>query len=126
MKKYSITYQKTRIMVPYPRPIRLGVCSSCKRDKAKHEIKVTQMHHTIYEFLTKTVKKNPLLALKNAIEFCFPCHGIADGFRAILDKTSLDRMMMVVKLLPRMQLVKLARFCKLFLKWWDVVGRHTV
>lgn len=116
MKKYGITYHNTQIQVSYPRNIRQGICISCKRVKGE-EIKVTQLHHTWYEFMLDTVRKNPLLALKNTLEVCFPCHQIADGFRNILDGTSMDRMMMVAKLLPEQQLKKLTIFCREFLKW---------
>ena len=118
LKKWNITYHRVRILVPYPRNIRKGECVVCHRKKGEG-IKVTQLHHTFYEFMVETVRKNPLLALKNTIEACFPCHQIADGFRNILDETSMDRMMWVAVLLPENQLRKLADFCRIFLKWYN-------
>ena len=117
LKKYNVTYHRTQIRVPYPRNPRKGVCVSCGRQRGK-EIKMTALHHFFYAYSTKAVKKNPLLALKNTLEVCFPCHQIADGLRAILDKTSIDRMMMVAVHLPAVQLDKLAIFCKEFLRWY--------
>jgi hypothetical protein len=124
MHRFSVMYHNTRIWIPYPRNPRIGVCVSCKRSKQKKEIKTTQLHHTWYEFLTETVRKNPLLALKNTLECCYPCHLIADGFRNILDKTSMTRIMMVVKMLPKFQLKKLVEFCHKFLDWWEREGRN--
>ena len=116
MRKYNVTYHRTQIRVPYPCNPRKGKCVNCGRERGK-EIKMTALHHTMYEFSTKAVKKNPLLALKNTLESCFPCHQIADGFRALLDKPSIDRMMMVAVNLPDTQSNKLAIFCKDYLRW---------
>lgn len=117
LKKYNVTYHKTQIRVPYPCNPRKGKCAACGRERGKG-IKMTALHHFLYAFSTKAVKKNPLLALKNTLEACFPCHRIADGFRALLDKTSIERMMMVAVHLPAVQLDKLAIFCKEFLRWY--------
>lgn len=122
MQKYSITYQKMRVQVSYPRPIRAGKCMACKR-KIGNEIKTTQMHHTKYVHSKKAVKKNPLLALDNALELCFFDHVTADGFRSLLlshPSGSLKHpriIMRTAKLLPSEQLARLELFCKMFLKW---------
>ena len=38
MKKYAVTYQKTKILVPYPRNPRRGVCQVCGTCLANHKI----------------------------------------------------------------------------------------
>lgn len=126
MRRYSVTYHKTRIRIPYPRNPRVGVCVGCHRSKQKGEIKVTQMHHTYYKYTTEQVIANPLLALENTLELCFnPCHLVADGFRGILDTTkSMDSIMKVARLLPRHQLIKFANLCHVYLNWWAKVGRE--
>jgi len=122
LPKWKVIYHDVTILIPYPRNPRTGECNSCHRDKSSGEIKVTQLHHTWYEFKLDTVKKNPLLALKNTLEVCFPCHNIADGFRNILDGTNMERIMSVVVKLPDFQLKKLTIFCKEFLKWYNENG----
>lgn len=72
IKKFSIMYHDTKVSIPYPKNPRSGQCVSCQRVRGV-EIKVTQLHHTFYEFMLDTVRKNPLLALKNTLELCFPC-----------------------------------------------------
>lgn len=125
LKYYGITYQKKRIKIPYPRNIRTGQCVACKRSKKSGEIKVTALHHTKYEFSTGQVLKNVFLALKNTLELCFPCHQIADGFRAILTIGSSDNlrsttsMLRVAKLLSKEQRKSLAQFCEEYFKWWN-------
>ena len=118
MKKYNVMYHNTKIQIPYPHNPRLGKCVACKQEVGK-TIKVTALHHTCYEFAVDTVKKNPLLALKNVLELDFFCHSIADGFRNILDGTNIPRMMMVAKLLPEFQKEKLAKFCEIFLEYYN-------
>lgn len=123
MKKYHITYQRMRVRIPYPRPIRIGTCLACKRSILKGEIKVTQMHHTKLAYKKKQVKENPILALHNTLELCFGCHQPADGFRAILvigssaKLRSTNSILRVAKLLPLEQLDSLELFCWKFLEW---------
>jgi len=122
-KKQSIYYQRTRVSFVYPVPIRTGCCNACLRCKDKHEIKVTQRHHTIYAFETKTVLKNPVLALENSLELCFGCHPIADGLRDLLLSNprgglrSINRIIQVIKLLPKNQQ---DHFTKLTRQWLKV------
>lgn len=115
-KRYYVTYNRTQISVPVnPRK---GKCVACKRKKGEG-ITVTQIHHTIYEFLLKTIKKNHMLALKNILELCFPCHKIADGFRMLLVRTAYDRILQVFKKLPRNQQTKMVRVCDMILEYWE-------
>jgi len=113
-KRHYVTYNKTKI--PVPENPRKGQCVSCKR-KVGNVIKVTQLHHTIYAFLLRTVKKKPLLALKNILELCFPCHKTADAFRMLLDRTSYERILMVFKVLPRFQQERMLNICEMLLEW---------
>jgi len=121
-EKQRIYYQRTRFSFIFPVPIRTGCCVACKRCKSKGEIKVTQMHHTKYAFETKTVKKNPLLALENTLELCFGCHPVADGLRDILLSNprgglrSINRIIQVVKLLPEEQQDHFTKLCKVWLR----------
>lgn len=120
---YTLRYQGKRVKIPYPRPIRKGVCAACGRSKKKREIKITALHHTKYKYKLSQVLKNAFLALENAIEVCFGCHQIADGFRGILTVGSSDKlrnehsMLSVAKLLPPEQQDRLGQFCRLFLEW---------
>lgn len=124
MKKYAVAYQKTRIMVPYPRNPRRGICKVCKRRKGDGEIKRTQLHHTHYQYETKTVKANPLLALDNTIEACFPCHQVLDGFRALLDMAKEERVVKAFKVLPKHQQIKFIFIARQINKWWENGGRN--
>jgi hypothetical protein len=82
--KQNITYKKTRVNVNVPYKIRKGKCLCCgKRGTAGN---FTNLHHWIYKFETKQVKKNHLLALKNTTELCFTCHAVADCLN-LLGKT---------------------------------------
>ncbi len=122
--KQSITYEKVKITVDYPVPIRKGQCDGCGK-KAGVEIKNTQKHHTVYKFTVATVKKNPILALENTIELGFCCHPIADGFRDFLLANPrgalrrLEHILNVAKLLPEEQQLHLYRFCRTFVRYWE-------
>jgi len=121
-KRQNIYYQRTRISLYYPVPIRKGCCVACGRCKNKGEIKVTQRHHTKYAYETKTVLKNPALALENSLELCFGCHPIADGFRDMLLSNprgalrSINRIIQVAKLLPPEQQKHFTKLCRIWLK----------
>lgn len=123
MKRYSVTYQKLKVRIPYPRNPRLGTCVACGRTKESGEIKVTQLHHTTYAHKKTKVKKNPLLALDNTLELCFFDHMTADGLRLMLVMGSSEKLkhpkiiLRVAKLLPKEQLVSLESFCKMFLEY---------
>ena len=87
LKKYRTKYAGTRgkgVTVTLPFDPRKGVCQACGKSKARGEIKYTCLHHWWYEFKPATVKKNPILVLKNTSELCFYCHQLADAIRALL------------------------------------------
>lgn len=127
--KQHITYEKTRITVDYPKPIRIGQCSACLR-KVGEGIKQTQNHHTIYAYTIATVKKNPLLALKNRMEVGYGCHQIADALRGLIlasprgGMRSVNRIMQVLKLLPMDQQEHFGRVCQTFLAYWTPILRQ--
>jgi len=86
-KGYAIRYAGSHgggITVYLPEDPRKGVCEACGKSKERGEIKVTALHHWWYEFQPKTVKENPILAIKNTSELCFGCHQVADAIRALL------------------------------------------
>lgn len=120
--KQKIYYQRTRFSFLFPTPIRTGCCEACLRCKSKGEIKTTQKHHTVYAFETKTVRKNPLLALENTMELCYGCHPVADGFRDILLSNprgalrSINRILQVGELLPEKQQDHFTKLCKAWLR----------
>lgn len=119
LKKFGVSYHKTKILVPYPRNPRRGKCEGCGRKRGK-EIKTTQLHHHIYAYETKTVKKNPLLALDNTSEFCFnPCHKAADALRALtaeINPKNYDKVVNVSKLMPPWMQDRFTKLCRLWLK----------
>lgn len=121
--KQTITYERTKITVDYPTPIRKKECVACHRKRGEG-IKMTALHHTVYKYTVATVKKNPILALQNTLELCFGDHRIADAFRDLLLSNprgalrSLNRIMQVVKLLPEEQRDHFSKLCVLFLNYW--------
>lgn len=121
-KRQNIYYQRTRISLYYPIPIRTGCCVACGRCKSKGEIKTTQKHHMKYAYETKTVLKNPALALENTLELCFGCHPIADGLRDLLLSNprgalrSINRIVQVAELLPPEQQKHFTKLCRIWLK----------
>lgn len=119
LNKYAITYRKTRILIPYPRPIRMGKCEGCGRKRGR-EIKTTQLHHWFYAYTTDTVRKNPLLALDNTNEFCFnPCHKAGDALRALtaeIKPENYDKIVAVAKLMPPWMQKRFSKLCRMWLK----------
>jgi len=119
LKKYGVAYQKTKILVPYPRNPRKGKCQGCGRERGK-QIKTTQLHHWCYVHKTKSVKKNPLLALDNTSELCFnPCHKAGDALRALTAEISIqnhDKIINVGKLMPPWMQDRFTKICRLWLK----------
>lgn len=81
--KQKIKYRRITVIVDVPYKIRKGICAVCNRRVGK-EIKVTHLHHWKYSYSTKRVRENPLLALENTIELCFPHHVKAN---ALVDLT---------------------------------------
>jgi len=124
-KLQSIMYQRARILIYYPVPIRTGCCIACFRCKSTGEIKTTQKHHTIYAYTTATVKANPVLALDNSLELCYGCHPIADGFRSLLLSNprgglrSINRIIQVAVLLPKNQQEHFTKLCREWLRRID-------
>lgn len=122
MERQKIYYQRTRVSFDYPVSIRTGCCVACGRCKSRGEIKTTQKHHTVYAYLTKTVLKNPVLALENTLELCFGCHPIADGLRDLLLSNprgalrSINRIIQVAELLPPEQQKHFTKLCRIWLK----------
>ena len=119
----KVYYQRTHITIKgYPVQIRKGICRGCKRSKHNGEIKTTQLHHTKYAFETTTVLKNPILALENTLEFCFTCHEICDGLRAILLSNprgglrKIEKIIQVIKLLPPEQQLHFTHLAREWLK----------
>jgi len=87
------------IVVWLPEDPRKHVCEACGRSVLKCEIKTTALHHWKYAYRAETVRKNPMFALENTSEYCFPCHKIADGIRALLDVNP-ERAVAVLETLP--------------------------
>ena len=122
MTKQSVTYERMKVTFDYPTPIRKGCCEACKRCVQDEEIKVTALHHTLYAFTRKTVKKNPVLALLNTVETCWGCHTIFDSLRDLLLSNprgalrSVNRIMQVLKCLPQEQQDHFTKLCKTWLK----------
>lgn len=120
--KQRVYYQRARVSFYYPIPIRAGCCIACKRCKSRGEIKTTQLHHTVYKYETKTVRKNPVLALENTLELCYGCHPMADGFRGLLLSNprgglrSINRIIQVAKLLPKEQQRHFSKLCRTWIK----------
>jgi len=86
-KGYRTRYAGSRgkgVVVFLPFDPRKGICQACKKSKKAGEIKSTHLHHWRYAYQPRTVKKNPLLAIENTGEYCFYCHQLADGLRALL------------------------------------------
>jgi len=83
VRMYRLKYRKTYVMLDVnPRK---GICVACGKSVHKGEIKITNIHHYKYKYMTKTVKKDPLLALENTLELCYRCHQIADALRVLND-----------------------------------------
>jgi len=104
-KPYKTRYAGSRgrgVVVTLPFDPRKGKCMACGKSKAKGEIKSTCLHHWWYEFKPATVKKNPILALRNTSELCYYCHQLADAIRALL-YASPHRVAWVVKCLEGKQ-----------------------
>jgi hypothetical protein len=76
--KQNITYRGKVFRVDVPYQIRTGICTCCGKKGW------TARHHWKYEFSVKEVRKNPLLALKNTTELCYPtCHDVANAMNLI-------------------------------------------
>lgn len=122
LSKWAVQYQRTTIMVPYPRNPRTGICEVCGRSIKKKEIKTTQLHHWIYKYETETVKKNPLLALENTIEVCFRCHKIADWIRAATTETKPENYGWIIKTaknMPEWMQWRFGQICRLWILYLE-------
>jgi hypothetical protein len=101
-KGYRMRYATSHgggITIVLPEDPRKHVCEACGKSVFKGEIKVTALHHWKYAYRAETVRKNPMLALENTTEYCFACHRIADGIRALLDVNP-ERAVAVLETLP--------------------------
>lgn len=122
IKPQYIQYEKTRITVFVPFPVRKKKCVVCGRSVAKQEIKTTQRHHTKYAYELETVKKNPVLALENSLEVCFSDHMIADALRGLLLSNprgglrKIENMVNVITFLPEEQQIHFTRLANAWLK----------
>jgi len=120
LKKYGVTYKRTRIRVPCKENPRRGICEGCGRRIKRKEIKVTQIHHWFYAYLLRTVKKNPKLALENTNEFCFnPCHRSADALRMLtaeIRPENYDKIVNVAKLMPPWMQKRFSILCRKWIK----------
>jgi len=76
-KKQSVKYKQTTVYVITNYPIRPKICSACSRESK------IDLHHWKYEWETKEVKKNPILALKNTQPLCMHCHRIANAMKLV-------------------------------------------
>ena len=101
--KQKLKYRKLTIVVDVPYKIRKGICAVCNRSVANKEIKVTQLHHWKYAYGNKRVKQNPLLALDNTIELCYPDHTRADAIRELLRFKDGENIARILELMPPYQ-----------------------
>jgi len=70
--KFTVRYRRARFTVEGGRT---GVCEACGR-KGR-----TEMHHYLYAYETKEIRKRKELVLENTVELCFSCHKLADCLR---------------------------------------------
>jgi len=97
LPRFPVQYQKSRIMVPYPKSPREGKCDACGRSIKRKQISTTHLHHWRYAYKVATVKKSPLLALDNCSELCYSCHRIADALSNGVLFLQQENMWMVIK-----------------------------
>lgn len=102
-KGYKLRYATSHgkgIVVTLPYDPRKHVCEACGKSVEDGEIKTTALHHWRYAYRAETVRKDPWKALENTSEYCFYCHQIADGIRALLDVKP-ERAVLVLETLPQ-------------------------
>jgi len=120
LKSYGVTYQRRRIKVICKKNPRTGNCKGCGRSIHKKQIKVTQIHHWFFEFILRTVRENPQLALKNTSELCFnPCHKSADALRVLtanIKPENYHNVINVAKLMPDWMQKNFSQLCRKWLK----------
>lgn len=73
--KFRVRYRRARVTVEGFRPKNCAACGVRGR---------VELHHWKYAYTTAEVRKNPQLALKFTIPFCYKHHKIADYIRRIL------------------------------------------
>jgi len=119
LSKFPVGYgKKLVVQVPYPESPREGKCDCCGRSRADKEIKRTALHHWKYAYHHNTIKKKPLLVLKNVNEFCFSCHNIADALRSLFEKNRGTKDWYLVKtalLMPEDMKERLDKFCNSYM-----------
>ena len=111
---FKVRYQTAHgggIVVILPFNPRKGVCDACGKSKEQGEIKITALHHWYYQYATKTVRENPVLALDNTNELCFPCHELGDAIRALLyaHPKRVAQVAMLLKGEPRERFIRVLR-----------------
>jgi predicted metal-dependent hydrolase len=88
--RQSITYRGKQIFFNISHNIRKGICECCGDKESR-----TNLHHWKYKYKVKEVRKNPLLALENTTELCFPkCHDVANALNLIkkTDKKIIEKL----------------------------------
>ena len=118
LPKFPVGYGSLVVMLPYPVNPREGKCDACSRDIRNGTINRTALHHWIYAYKHKTVKKDPFLVLDNCSELCWGCHKNADALRTALTMKK-ENLWMLVKtalLMPQPLKEKLDYFCRQYLE----------
>lgn len=115
-KGYKLRYETITVTLPFDP--RKHQCDACGKSVAAGEIKTTQLHHWVYAYKPATVRKNPELALRNTSEFCFYCHQIADGVRALLTANP-SRVVEVISVLPQEQRDRMIRIFRKVVQMWE-------
>jgi len=89
--KARVKYRRIRVTVEVPKNFRKK-CDACGKTGK------IDLHHLIYQFPTKEVRKNPQLALKNTVCLCYKHHRIADLIRKLIetDGVELGKVMRVI------------------------------
>jgi len=100
--KQRLKYRKLTVVVDVDYPIRRGKCAVCDREVGK-ELKTTHLHHWKYAYGNKRVKQNPLLALENTIELCYPDHTRADAMIQLIRFKDGENIARILELMPPYQ-----------------------
>lgn len=85
----KIKYRRIFVDVPIEKPKVCPCCSITPKPRGMN------LHHWKYEFKTKEVRENPLLALKNTTWLCYSCHRVADAMRVCLDSDKMFDLMLL-------------------------------
>lgn len=88
--KVRVLYRRLSVRVLVDKP---AMCQACGGSGQ------IQLHHFLYAYKTSEVRKNPQLALDNAVWLCFPCHRVADALR--VTETNPARVMWILAAVNR-------------------------